>query len=214
MIVYLSSRIEQGFRMLGKAAIASQEPVSSTRDRILGAAQRLFAERGYANVSMPTIARASGITAGAIYRHFEGKEDLFFRAVAQRAVEAAAIIGQGSSDPALDLPQVVAAYTTERLKLLRQLAVEVHAASVHNTKVRRLLKNALNSNFEQIRGGIVFGQRSGALDQTLDPDLAARAVLVFVMGLMHMETLLPDLIGDRKWHGFVAGRAAALMGAR
>src|SRR5215472_6615915 len=43
----------------------------STRERILEAAARLFAEMGFENASMPVIAKASGITAGAIYKHFE-----------------------------------------------------------------------------------------------------------------------------------------------
>jgi hypothetical protein len=56
-------------------------------------------------------------------------------------------------------------------------------------------------------------QRAGKLDQAIDPQLVARVVLVFVMGLMHMETLLPQLIGDAKWHDFVQDRVAALIGA-
>ena len=64
--------------------IAKEE---STRDRILRAAERLFAERGFSSVSMPAIAEASGITAGAIYKHFDSKSDLFFEVV-QRTVQS------------------------------------------------------------------------------------------------------------------------------
>ena len=38
--------------------------------------------------------------------------------------------------------------------------------------------------------------------------------MVFIMGLMHMETLLPHLVGDRKWHDFVQARVGTLMGLR
>lgn len=60
----------------------------ATRERLLAAAERLFAERGFDGVSMPAIAAACGITAGAIYKHVESKEQLFFEVV-RRAVEAA-----------------------------------------------------------------------------------------------------------------------------
>jgi hypothetical protein len=36
--------------------------------------------------------------------------------------------------------------------------------------------------------------------------------MVFVMQLMHMERLLPQLVGDTKWDEFVQDRVTALMG--
>ena len=184
----------------------------STRGRILAAAARLFAERGYGNVSMPAIAKASGITAGAIYRHFESKEDLFFRAVAERAVEAQHNASESGADGGL--PRVVAEYTTARLKLMRQLAVEVHAASLQHAKVRRLLNRSLDNNIRQIAASIAADQARGRLDAALDADLLARTVMVFIMGLMHMETLLPHQIGDEGWFAFVEQRVAAMLGMR
>lgn len=190
------------------SARPSQDTSDSTRGRILSAAGRLFAERGYGNVSMPAIAKASGITAGAIYKHFDSKEDLFFQAVAQRLPEAQTIAG----DADIGLPRIVAEYTTARLKLMRQLAVEVHSASLHHPKVRRLLNRSLDHNIAQLTTAIVKDQARGKLDPSLDPGLLARTVLVFVMGLMHMETLLPQQIGDETWFAFVEDRVAAMLG--
>jgi hypothetical protein len=34
------------------------------------------------------------------------------------------------------------------------------------------------------------------------------------MGLMHLETLSPQLIGDPRWKTFIESRTAALLGAR
>ena len=62
-------------------------PDGSTRDRILKAAERLFAEHGFSGVSMPMIAKASSITAGAIYKHFDGKDDLFRQMFVRRGAE-------------------------------------------------------------------------------------------------------------------------------
>lgn len=51
--------------------------VDNTKDRILLAAVELFAERGYAAVSVRDIAKAVDIKPASLYNHFEGKEALF-----------------------------------------------------------------------------------------------------------------------------------------
>jgi AcrR family transcriptional regulator len=48
-----------------------------TRDEILTAAYKLFAEQGYHGTSMRQIAEESEIALGGIYNHFSGKEDIF-----------------------------------------------------------------------------------------------------------------------------------------
>lgn len=45
-----------------------------------------------------------------------------------------------------------------------------------------------------------------------DATMAASMVFVIIMGLMHMETLLPNLVGDAQWQAFVADRVAAMLG--
>lgn len=52
-----------------------------TRQRLLGEAQRLFRERGYAATSLEQIAEAADVTKGAIYGHFSSKEDLLLSAI-------------------------------------------------------------------------------------------------------------------------------------
>ena len=198
------------------AAVARSAPRNradkfTTPERILRSAERLFARHGFDGVTMPMVAAASGITAGAIYKHFDSKSDLFFEVV-KRVVQSVPIpTAKSESDPAL-LPRIVATLTTLKLKRLRQLAVEIHYASVKHPKVRQLLTWSLDHNIEQIRAGVAAMQRAGKLDQSIDSRSLACVLMVFVMGLMHMETLLPQLVGDTKWQEFIQDRVAVLMG--
>ena len=51
--------------------------MGDTKERILLTSLQLFAQRGYAAVSVSDIAGALGITKGALYRHFESKQAIF-----------------------------------------------------------------------------------------------------------------------------------------
>jgi AcrR family transcriptional regulator len=54
-----------------------EEQRALTRTRLLEAASRVFARRGFHGASLDEIAREAGATTGAIYSNFAGKEDLF-----------------------------------------------------------------------------------------------------------------------------------------
>jgi AcrR family transcriptional regulator len=49
-----------------------------TRARIAGAAQRLFAERGFDPVTVAEVARAADVSEGTVFNYFPTKEDLFY----------------------------------------------------------------------------------------------------------------------------------------
>ena len=60
-----------------RRVIIIRESTKQMRDSILNNALQIFIEYGYENTSMRKIASRTGITAGAIYKHFSGKEEIF-----------------------------------------------------------------------------------------------------------------------------------------
>lgn len=75
-----------------------------TRAELVAAARGLFSSRGYAAVSTEEVVREAGVTRGALYHQFTGKEELF-RAVLEQVEEEftariGAIVGDGAAtDP-------------------------------------------------------------------------------------------------------------------
>jgi|SRR5579862_9223824 len=185
---------------------------ATTRERILLSAQRLFAGRGFERVSMPAIAKASGVTAGAIYKHFESKADLLFEVV-RTALSSFALSSAPGTEVDLLLRQI-AIYTERETKPLRQLSLEIHSASRKHPRVRSALRRALEINILQLRRAIEPAQRAGQIDSDLDADFLANVIIVFMMGLAHMETIAPHLVGDQRWHRFIENRTVALLGIR
>ncbi len=72
------------------------ERSQTTRAALVGAARRLFAERGYAGVGTEEIVRAAGVTRGALYHHFADKRDLFEAVYEQVEVELTERIASGA----------------------------------------------------------------------------------------------------------------------
>ncbi|MBV1777171.1 TetR/AcrR family transcriptional regulator [Burkholderiaceae bacterium DAT-1] len=53
------------------------EPLD-TRDRIIESAARVFARKGYLSATLDEVAADAGMTKGAVYWHFDSKNELFF----------------------------------------------------------------------------------------------------------------------------------------
>jgi AcrR family transcriptional regulator len=63
------------------------QPEVETRTRILQAAQRLFARRGYDGTTTRDLAEASGVAEGTLFRHFENKKAILVEVATQGWIE-------------------------------------------------------------------------------------------------------------------------------
>jgi AcrR family transcriptional regulator len=72
-----------------------------TRARLLDAAARVFARRGYHVATLAEVASEAGFTKGAVYSNFESKEALFLalvdQEIAKRVREIGAVVEAGGS---------------------------------------------------------------------------------------------------------------------
>lgn len=65
--------------------MSSETPPLQTQERILDAARKLLVETGIEGLSMRKVGLAAGISAAAIYRHFEDKDALLSAAIREGA---------------------------------------------------------------------------------------------------------------------------------
>ncbi len=103
------------------AAIRTRPTRAETRERILYAAGEVFTLRGYDGASLDQVAAAAGLTKGAVYSSFSGKDELFFALVADRLDQRLAVVA-AAADGRRDLRQLfddteddlAALFTTQR----------------------------------------------------------------------------------------------------
>ena len=99
----------------------TRPPRAQTRTRILHAAAEVFTARGYDGASLDQVAAAAGLTKGAVYSSFSGKDELFFALVADRLDQRLAVVAD-AADGQRDLRQLfddaeddlAALFTTQR----------------------------------------------------------------------------------------------------
>ena len=122
------------------------------RERLLGAAAVLFAERGFHAVGIDDIGAAAGISGPGVYRHFTSKQALL-EALCDRAMttvlDGARSICAAAHDPRVSLEALVdlhVAFAVEERALIGVWGREVPALS---DDVRRSLRRRMRA-YEQL----------------------------------------------------------------
>lgn len=185
------------------------------------AAFRVFAERGYATTRLDDVADAAGVTKGAIYYYFDGKEDLLRRAVenGHRAIftEIARELDQERAPAAVKVRLVLRRVWTHWLEpqwghALRLMLGDV---SVHMPPLfRAWAEVGPIQGWSLVRDLIEQGVSDGEFRADVDAEVAARLVvsgLMFQaafhvhMGLDQVAPCDPDRIFDSSVDVFIHG---------
>ncbi len=125
-----------------------------TANRILDAAERLFAERGFEAASLREIARLARVQEPGVYHYFASKQALY-RAVLDRALDPMleAMRAQARSrDGALELPAVMTDILLEHptMAALFQRALQGDGRSPGDRMVRRWLARLFGEALETL----------------------------------------------------------------
>ena len=105
-------------RMSGRRSPELAPSPDPRRDRILAAAELLFAERGYERVTVREVAESAGVTHPLIYYYWESKRGLL-AAVLERNQQRVRSLVKGQTDPRETVLAIIRNYLDEgRLYLL------------------------------------------------------------------------------------------------
>lgn len=182
-------------------ARCTKEEALATRDRLLDAAECVFAEKGVSRTSLNDIAAAAGVSRGAIYWHFKNKADLFNAMMARTTMpmeDALHQIGRDTVRDPLDelrhavlnaIHKIATDERTRRVFEVATLKVEyVDELLAVQARHQRVNAEVLQQTERSIREGAL--RRSVTLPVT--PAVAAQGFQALVSGLINNWLLAPQ----------------------
>lgn len=154
---------------------------AETRDRLVGAAARAFAEQGYEGTRVADIAAAAGVSNGALYAHFDGKAQLLVEALNTGAPGELTELFLAHPDHTLpDLLTLLGSGLPGRPT--GSLIVEALVAARRDGDVRRLMRSHVGGRNDWFVDLVRTAQAHGQVDAALDPEAIAQFCLVVVLG--------------------------------
>ena len=180
---------------------AAEATGPSSRTRLLDAAAKVFAERGYLGASVDDVAAEAGLSKGTVYWNFESKADLFGALVEDRIdrpAEQIVEITRTASAEEASLPRVsagVAALFVEQRDVFLLLH-EYWIAAVRDPEMRRGWRRRQRRLRETLAGALQKRHETTGVPSTVPVEQLATVFISLAMGLS-MEALVdPDVKTD------------------
>jgi TetR/AcrR family fatty acid metabolism transcriptional regulator len=157
---------------------AADRGASDKRERILSAAERIFARHGFFAAKVSDVAKEAGVADGTIYLYFKSKDDLLISLFERRMLQLNRALHAAIADrsPRDQLHALIRTY-------LQLVADEPAAAEVLTIELRQSSKfmkeyeNPAFADFLRMLGGVIAaGQDAGTFASTIPPHIAARMI--------------------------------------
>ncbi|HEY2636587.1 MAG TPA: TetR family transcriptional regulator C-terminal domain-containing protein [Solirubrobacteraceae bacterium] len=192
-------------------ATTRQARKAQTRERLLAAARRVFARRGYHRALLEDVAEEAGFSTGAVYSNFAGKEDLFLTLLEELIEEqttelAAAVAGGATVEARAEEGARMFTALLGREPELFLLFIEFWAQAVREPELR----TRFAARYGRIREGLAelleTGARELGVELPLPPVELAIAIDALADGFALQKLADPEAIPDD-----LLGRAIFLL---
>jgi AcrR family transcriptional regulator len=170
--------------------------ISSRREQILQAAQKLFADQGFVETNLNDVATQLGFRRQAVYHYFRSKEDILYELIdrAGQAIVASAQPTLESDMPPADmLAEVVRNH-------VRQLLTNIDIFRIQFSELAKLtgeradtLRRDIGAYVRRIADVLEAGQSDGSFSDDVPPLTQA----LLIIGMCN---------GTTEWYGFARSR--------
>ena len=167
----------------------SDAHIEARRRQILDAASACFARQGFHQTSVQDICREAGLSAGAVYKYFPGKEHIIAASCldCQQGIIDFITAAKSQGDPPLQTIDFIIEHGLEMLggdafREPTMMNVQVWSEAIRSEAVKEAL---LATTFNTL--GLAFADlfRQAQERGEVDPQLDAQALGITVMGMFH-----------------------------
>jgi AcrR family transcriptional regulator len=173
----------------------------TARERLLDAAAEVFAERGYRAAGVEEIASAAGVTKGAVYWSFRGKQDLFFalmdERVDRRARELMGVTEKASREveTAPFISRGISSIVDEQQALILLLQ-EYWALAVRDEELRERYVQRQRSLRDQLARALEARHRTTGVPLTISAEALATGIIGLAGGLAQERIADPEAVPE------------------
>ncbi|CCU83534.1 Transcriptional regulator, TetR family [Mesotoga infera] len=155
----------------------------SSRERIIRAARKAFAERGHDGVSMSEIAQMAGVKKALIYYYFPSKEDLFYEVWQYSIDELEDHVFSETSDENVyvsKLKRILRSYIdfiTSKNEIKKIMDQERANLSREDNESWKRVRDRYEALKEKLSSAINDAKAAQEISKDVDPDSAADLIL-------------------------------------
>jgi TetR/AcrR family transcriptional regulator, fatty acid metabolism regulator protein len=149
------------------------------RERILDAAERVFAEHGFFAARVSEIAKEAGVADGTIYLYFKSKDELLISLFESRMDRFNARLAAAIPQDGRPTDKLLAAIKTY-LRLVRDERLVAEVLTIELRQSAKFMKEASNPKFgdllRMLAGFVSEGQAAGELSADVPAPIVARMI--------------------------------------
>lgn len=160
---------------------------NKTREKILDVASKTIARQGINGLRVEDVAEKADVSTGLLYYHFESRTGLVKAAFEYAAERAPSLILRVASNQRSGYEALTDALLAELGddRVSRDFAIvweEAVAAAVFNSEFRPAIRTITRNWADTVAGAIERGMADGSIRKDVDPQRAARMLIVLVDG--------------------------------
>lgn len=185
----------------------TKQQALETRQHILDVALRLFSQQGVSSTSLAEIAKAAGVTRGAIYWHFKNKSDLFSEIweLSESSIGELELEYQAKfpDDPLSVLREILvyileATVTEERRRLLMEIIFHKCEFVGEMAVVQQAQRNLCVESYDRIEQTLRHCITAKMLPEDLLTRRAAIIMRGYISGLMESWLFAPQARPEKR----------------
>ncbi|MBK6898853.1 MAG: TetR/AcrR family transcriptional regulator [bacterium] len=164
--------------------MATETRPANRRGEILDHASRLFSAHGYDGTAIRLIARASGVTEAAIYRHFDGKAQLYDEVIRAKVREhdiAGDLAGHRGRGGIEDVLRAVANHVLSLAQRDPELVRLMSNSSLENDQGRATIFREVRSPYIDFLVEEITRRMAAGEVRRIDPVITSRCFVGMVM---------------------------------